>query len=68
MNSAATTAAYLPAAIPSLSAFGEAIDRSPVQISQLLGSNPRKNIGRKIARHIEKCLGLPGGMARPGAR
>ncbi len=51
----------LASGYPSLSAFGEAIDRSPVQISQLLGSNPRKNIGRKIARHIEKCLGLPVG-------
>jgi hypothetical protein len=42
-------------------AFAERIDRSPGQVNHLLGKNPSKNIGKRVARHIEACFGKPGG-------
>lgn len=35
------------------------IDRSESQTSSFAGANPSKNIGEKMARHIETALGLP---------
>lgn len=35
------------------------IDRSESQTSSFAGANPSKNIGEKMARHIEKSLRLP---------
>ncbi|HBP5544003.1 TPA: helix-turn-helix transcriptional regulator [Pseudomonas aeruginosa] len=42
-------------------AFASRIDREPTQVSRLIGSNPTKNIGNKLARHIEECFDLPRG-------
>lgn len=41
--------------------FAELIDTSPAAFSQLLGENPNRNIGDKMARKVESCLGLPFG-------
>lgn len=38
--------------------FAELIDTSPAAFSQLLGPNPNRNIGDKLARKIENALGL----------
>lgn len=40
-------------------AFATHIDREPTQVSRLIGINPTKKIGDIMARHIEKCFGLP---------
>ncbi|WEW97725.1 helix-turn-helix transcriptional regulator [Pseudomonas nitroreducens] len=42
-------------------AFAARIDREPTQVSRLIGSNPTKNIGNKLARHIEEMFGKPSG-------
>ncbi|HHQ2586108.1 TPA: LexA family protein [Providencia rettgeri] len=42
-------------------AFASHIDREPTQVSRLIGINPTKKIGDLMARHIEKCFGLPTG-------
>ncbi|ALV76812.1 TPA: helix-turn-helix transcriptional regulator [Pseudomonas aeruginosa] len=39
--------------------FSRAIDRQPGQVNQFAGPNPTKNIGSKLARHIEQALELP---------
>ncbi|MFC0677497.1 hypothetical protein ACFFGH_06490 [Lysobacter korlensis] len=49
-------------------AFGKAIDREQVQVSQWLGGKP---IGDRLARHIEEKLGKPRGwldVLQPGAQ
>jgi phage repressor protein C with HTH and peptisase S24 domain len=44
-----------------ISAFAEKLGKSQSQISSLIGTNPTKNIGNKIAREIEAAFGLPHG-------
>ena len=39
--------------------FAELIETSPAALSQLLGPNPHRNIGDKMARKIETALDLP---------
>lgn len=39
--------------------FAEFIDRSPGQVNHVIGKNPSKNIGKQMARHIEKRFDLP---------
>jgi transcriptional regulator with XRE-family HTH domain len=41
--------------------FAELIETSPAALSQLLGPNPHRNIGDKMARKIESALDLPFG-------
>lgn len=41
--------------------FAELIETSPAALSQLLGQNPNRNIGDKMARKIETALSLPFG-------
>ncbi|HDG1683766.1 TPA: LexA family transcriptional regulator [Kluyvera ascorbata] len=41
--------------------FAELIETSPAALSQLLGVNPNRNIGDKMARKIETALTLPFG-------
>lgn len=41
--------------------FAESIDTSPATLSQLMGDNPNRNIGDKMARKIETALNLPFG-------
>lgn len=40
-------------------AFAEFIDRPSDLISRYIGTNPSKNIGGSMARHIESCFKLP---------
>lgn len=44
-----------------LAEFARVIDREPTQISRFMGANPTKNIGDKIARHIEQACRQPKG-------
>jgi phage repressor protein C with HTH and peptisase S24 domain len=44
-----------------ISAFAEKLGKSQSQISSMIGTNPTKNIGNKIAREIETAFGLPHG-------
>ncbi|MGC9386115.1 MAG: hypothetical protein ACP5D0_04150 [Hydrogenovibrio sp.] len=39
--------------------FAEEIERSSTQVSRLMGVNPTRNIGEKLARHIEHSFCLP---------
>lgn len=41
--------------------FAARVDREPTQMSRVMGSNPTKNIGSRLARHFEKCFGKPVG-------
>lgn len=41
--------------------FGNAIERSQAQASSIVGDNPSKGIGSKMARHIETAFDLPSG-------
>ncbi|WP_438455401.1 LexA family protein [Vreelandella venusta] len=41
--------------------FAVKVDREPTQMSRVMGSNPTKNIGSRLARHIESCFGKPNG-------
>ena len=41
--------------------FADEIDRSATQVSRLMGKNPHKIIGSKMARHIEQRMNLPEG-------
>jgi len=41
--------------------FATRVDREPTQMSRVMGSNPTKNIGSRLARHIETCFGKPTG-------
>lgn len=43
----------------SMAAFSERIGRAQTQVSRLIGKNPTRNIGDKLARHIEACFCLP---------
>ncbi|MGL4223854.1 MAG: LexA family protein [Vibrio sp.] len=54
-------ARYLSLTEGGITAFANKIDRSETQVSRFLGSGRTKNIGPKIARHIERCFGLPDG-------
>jgi len=46
----------LAAEYNNLAEFSRIIDREPTQVSRFMGANPTKNIGDRIARHIEtKC-------------
>ncbi|WP_026469720.1 LexA family protein [Aliivibrio logei] len=38
------------------SAFAEHIDRSPTQVSRFMGKGATREIGSKLARHIEYCF------------
>ncbi|SDF69170.1 Peptidase S24-like [Onishia taeanensis] len=42
-----------------LRGLANAIDRSESQVSSFAGANPSKNIGERMARHIEASLKLP---------
>ncbi|TDX30790.1 phage repressor protein C with HTH and peptisase S24 domain [Modicisalibacter xianhensis] len=42
-------------------AFAAKIDREPTQASRFMGKSPSKNIGDRMARHIEACFGKPKG-------
>ncbi len=44
-----------------LAEFARVIDREPTQVSRFMGANPTKNIGDKIARHIEQACRQPKG-------
>ncbi|WP_447956529.1 S24 family peptidase [Vreelandella sp. EE7] len=39
--------------------LADKLDRAPSQCSSFAGKNPSKNIGERLARHIEKNLQLP---------
>lgn len=41
--------------------FASRIDREPTQASRFMGRNPTKNIGDRLARHIEECFEKPKG-------
>lgn len=41
--------------------FADRIHRQPNQVNHIIGANPIKNIGKRLARHIEKCFGKPEG-------
>lgn len=41
--------------------FATKVDREPTQMSRVMGTNPTKNIGSRLARHIESCFGKPTG-------
>lgn len=43
----------------SMASFSERIGRAQTQVSRLMGKNPTRNIGDKLARHIESCFCLP---------
>jgi hypothetical protein len=45
--------------VGTMTAFAEQIERTPTQVSRFLGSNPSRNIGEKMARHIEHSFCLP---------
>jgi len=45
----------------SLTAFGKALDMSDSQVNQIIGKNPVKNIGNKIAERIELAFRKPAG-------
>lgn len=42
-----------------MATFASRIDRVQTQISRLIGKNPSRNIGERLARHIERCFCLP---------
>lgn len=54
-------ARYLSLLEGGISAFANKIDRSETQVSRFLGSGRTKNIGPKMARHIEQCFNMPDG-------
>ncbi|WP_157760648.1 hypothetical protein [Hydrogenovibrio halophilus] len=39
--------------------FAHRIQRAQTQVSRLIGKNPTRNIGEKLARHIEASFQLP---------
>lgn len=43
------------------SSFAERVDRQATQISRLVGKNPSKPIGDRLARHFEDCFNKPKG-------
>lgn len=40
----------------SMADFAQQIERSQTQVSRIAGINPTRNIGEKLARHIERCF------------
>jgi len=53
--------AYIQEHQLTLKQFAERIGREPAQVSAIAGSSAHKNIGSRLARHIENRLGLPQG-------
>ena len=45
----------------SMAEFADKVDKDPSYLSQIIGKNPTKGIGSKIARSIEKSLEKPDG-------
>lgn len=43
----------------SMAEFATRIQRAQTQVSRLIGKNPTRNIGEKLARHIEASFCLP---------
>lgn len=56
-----SNAKKLATAYNNLAEFSRVIDREPTQVSRFMGANPTKNIGDRIARHIEKSCRKPKG-------
>ncbi|MGF1878804.1 S24 family peptidase [Photobacterium frigidiphilum] len=56
-----TNARLLTRRFDTLAEFANTIDRSATQVSRLIGKNPTKSIGSRMARHIELTLQLPEG-------
>jgi SOS-response transcriptional repressor LexA len=56
-----SNARNLAAECNNLAEFSRIIDREPTQVSRFMGANPTKNIGDRIARHIETKCGKPKG-------
>ncbi len=54
-----TNAQLLVDFIGNKAVFAEKIERSPTQVSRFLGVNPTRNIGERLARHIEHSFCLP---------
>ncbi|PXX42038.1 hypothetical protein [Undibacterium pigrum] len=52
-------ARYLAESVGGFRRFGEKVGLAEAQVSQLLGKNPRRNIGVKIARRIEEAFEKP---------
>ena len=44
-----------------ISVFADKVDRQQNQISTLIGKNPQKAIGKKLARHFERAFSLSDG-------
>lgn len=42
----------------SMAGFAHQIERSQTQVSRFAGINPTRNVGEKLARHIERCFCL----------
>lgn len=42
-----------------MASFSDHIGRAQTQVSRLIGKNSTRNIGDKLARHIESCFCLP---------
>ncbi|BBP44561.1 hypothetical protein [Thiosulfativibrio zosterae] len=40
----------------SMAVFAQRIERSQTQVSRFAGINPTRNVGEKLARHIERCF------------
>jgi len=47
--------------IGGITAMANRLDKTQGQISHLIGSNPIKNIGSRIAREVDNAFGLPEG-------
>lgn len=56
-----SNARNLAAEYNNLAEFSRIIDREPTQVSRFMGANPTKNIGDRIARHIESRCRKPKG-------
>lgn len=56
-----SNARSLAAEYNNLAEFSRIIDREPTQVSRFMGANPTKNIGDRIARHIETSCRKPKG-------
>ncbi len=52
-------ARYLAESVGGFKRFGEKVGLAESQVSQLLGKNPNRNIGVKIARRIEDAFDKP---------
>lgn len=50
-------ARFLAAEVGGHASFAATIDRDPAYVSQLIGENPKRNIGSRMARHIESRFG-----------